>query len=84
MIRIRPIVIVNPVAYLIMLPVALLLKWLVVVAIYIMKWVILGTISLINKLCVFARRRLPILCNKIKTGVPALYRRCAPVMTRRH
>ena len=76
MIKIRPVVNVNPIAYLIMLPIAILVKWLLSIAILLLKWCIGASVFLLTKLCVFAKRRLPILWHKVEKGAPALYRRC--------
>ena len=76
MIKIRPVVNVNPIAYLIMLPIAILVKWLVSIAIPLLKWCIASIVFLLTKLCVFAKWGLPILWHKVEKVAPALYRRC--------
>ena len=79
MIKIRPVVNVNPIAYLIMLPIARLVRWLVSIAILLLKWCIASIVFLLTRLCVLAKWGLPILWHKVEKGVPALYRRCVMV-----
>lgn len=57
--KIRPVVCINPIVYLISLPFVLAIKLLTYVAIFVIKWMCLGIVYLTTKLYAFAEWGLP-------------------------
>lgn len=64
--KIRPVVCINPIVYLISLPFVLAIKLLTYVAIFVIKWMCLGIVYLTTKLYAFAEWGLPRLWSKAR------------------
>lgn len=78
--KIRPVVCINPIVYLISLPFVLAIKLLTYVAIFLIKWMCLCVAYLTTKLYAFAEWGLPRLWSKSRLCWSRLYMKAVSEM----
>lgn len=78
--KIRPVVCINPIVYLISLPFVLVIKLLTYVAIFLIKWMCLGVVYLTTKLYAFAVRGLSRLWSEGRLCSSRLYMKVVSAM----